>query len=118
MSGQPTLRTEVKVHVDALNAHDTEITWHTGSDVFNGLDALSAVFDAWLWDRAPRLEVTHLVTDGDRAAMECVEHMVLDGKPVEFPIAVFFTARRGLLTSVRVYREGSAHLPSPAPPLE
>jgi hypothetical protein len=46
------------------------------------------------------------------------EHTVLDGRPVEFPISVFFTARRGLLTSVRVYREGSAHLPSPAPPLE
>lgn len=125
MPDPPTLRTVVEEHVEAFNAHDTErlfrgfdddITWHTGSDVFYGPEALRTVFDQWLWDRAPRLVVMQLVVDGDRAAMECIEHMVLDGKPAEFPIAVFLTARRGLLTSVRVYREGSAHLPNPAPP--
>ena len=124
MTDQPDLRTVLEEHIDAFNANDTErllrgfaeeITWHTGSDVVNGRDALRTVFDDWLWARAPRLEVLHLVVDGDCAAMECVEHMVLDGRPVEDPIAPFFTARRGLLTSVRVYREGSAHLSDPAP---
>ena len=68
------------------------------------------MFDDWLWQRAPRLEVTALIVDGDRAAMECIEHMVLDGRPVAFPIAAFFTSRLGRLASVRVYREGSADL--------
>lgn len=126
VTGQPNLRSVLEEHVDAFNAHDVErlfrsfdaeITWHTGSDVVNGRDALRAVFDQWLWARAPRLEVMHLVTDGDRAAMECVERMVLDGRPVALPIAAFFTARGGLLPSVRVYRERSSHLPNPAQPL-
>lgn len=106
-------------HVDAFNAHDTErllrgldeeITWHTGSEVVSGREALRTVFDDWLWDRAPRLDVRDLAVDGDRAAMECVEYILLDGRRVEFPIAAFFTVRNGLLTSVRVYREGSADL--------
>jgi GNAT superfamily N-acetyltransferase len=124
MTGPPDLRSVVREHVDAFNAHDTErllrgfdeeISWHTGSDVVNGRDALRTVFDDWLWARAPRLEVMHLVVDGERAAMECVEHMVLEGQPVEFPIAAFFTAQTGLLTSMRVYREGSANLSNAAP---
>jgi ketosteroid isomerase-like protein len=89
MAGQPDLRTVSEEHVDAFNAHDTErllrgldeeITWHTGSDVVSGREALRTVFDEWLWDRAPRLDVRDLAVDGDRAAMECVEHIVLDGR--------------------------------------
>lgn len=119
MAGQPDLRTVLEEHVDAFNAHDTErllrgldeeITWHTGSEVVSGREALRTVFDDWLWDRAPRLDVRDLAVDGDRAAMECVEYILLDGRRVEFPIAAFFTVRNGLLTSVRVYREGRADL--------
>lgn len=106
-------------HVEAFNEHDTErilrgldegVVWTTGTDVYRGRAGLVNVFDDWLWGQDPRLDVVRLVVESDAAAMECIEHMVVEGARVQFPIAVFVTVRRGLLTAVTVYREGNADL--------
>ncbi|MHB8339633.1 MAG: nuclear transport factor 2 family protein [Mycobacteriales bacterium] len=110
-------RRAVIEHLEAFNGHDTErvlrgldedVVWATGSDLYQGRATLRDVFDEWLWRLEPSLDVMRLIVEGDAAAVECVERMVVKGSPVEFPIAVFLTVRHGLLTKVKVFREGSA----------
>lgn len=110
-------RAAVLEHVAAFNAHDADrvvrgladdVVWATGSDVLHGRAALRGVFDDWLWGMSPRLDVRSLIVEGDRAAMECVESMTVDGRGVEFAIAVHVTVRGGVLAGVKVYREGTA----------
>jgi ketosteroid isomerase-like protein len=113
------VRATVLAHFDAFNTHDTErlvaglhedVTWVTGIDRLEGLAAVRDLFDDWLWAMQPRIDVVRLLVDADSAAAECVEHPVIDGEPVAFPIAVFFTVREGLLLGVKVFREGSADI--------
>lgn len=121
MTKQRATRAAVRQHVEAFNAHDTarllqgldeDVVWATGSDVFRGRKSLDSVFDDWLWAHEPSLQVVRVVVDGDAAAVECIEHMTVEGQATEVPIAVFLTVSNGLFTSVRVYREGTADLPS------
>jgi hypothetical protein len=107
-------------HLAAFNAHDQgrllrgldkDLVWSTGADRYEGRATLLEVFDSWLWSKCPRLELVRLFVEDDAAAAECVEHMVIDGEAVEFPIAVFFELRDGLFVRVKVFREGSADLP-------
>jgi ketosteroid isomerase-like protein len=116
-------RNAVLEHLAAFNSHDQErllggldenIVWSTGADRFEGREAMRDLFDPWLWDRAPRLDLIRLIVEGDAAAAECLEHMVIDGTAIAFPLAVFFTVRDDLLVRVKVFREGSADLPSVA----
>lgn len=109
----------VREHVAAFNAQDTErllagftvdAEWITGGDRFAGVEQLRQVFDDWLWSLAPTLEVRALVVEGDRAAVELVERLTVEGAPREFWIAVFLTFDRGLIRRAKVYREGSADL--------
>lgn len=92
-------RDVVLEHLAAFDAHDTErllatldddVVWRTGTDVFTGVDVLRRdVFDDDLWSLAPSL--------------------TLDGVEQSFDIAVFFTVT-DRITSVTVFREGSADL--------
>lgn len=111
------VRATVLEHFDAFNHHDTkrllaglheDVTWVTGTDRYQSLAAMSDVFDDWLWAMQPRIDLVRLIVDANSAAAECVEHLLIDGQPVAFPIAVFFTVRDGLLLAVKVFREGSA----------
>jgi ketosteroid isomerase-like protein len=114
-----TTRAAVLQHLAAFNDHDQDrllrgldenVVWSTGTDRFEGRHAMRDVFDPWLWSKAPHLDLVRLVVEGDAAAAECIERMVVDGEAVEFPIAVFFTVQAGLLVRVEVFREGSADL--------
>jgi ketosteroid isomerase-like protein len=109
----------VRVHVEAFNAHGTrrlldtlteDVEWATGRDVIRGRAALVEVFDDGLWELAPRLVVRTLVVQGDVAAAELVEALVVDGERRRFAIATFFVIEGGLIRSVKVYREGSADI--------
>ena len=110
-------RNAVMEHLAAFNAHDSarlvsgladDIVWATGTDVIQGRAATAALFDEGLWALQPNLALVRLIADGVEAAAECVERLTIDGAPAEFPIGVFFSVRDGLLSRVRVFREGSA----------
>jgi ketosteroid isomerase-like protein len=110
-------RAAVLEHVAAFNAHDTarmlagftsDAVWVTGADRFAGATELADVFDAWLWTLSPRLAVLDLVVDGDRAAAQLRETLVVEGERREFDIAVFFEFVAGQIRLAKVYREGSA----------
>lgn len=115
----PGTRAAVMEHLTAFNSHDTErllgglaedVEWVTGTDRFRGRAELATVFDDWLWAQNPRLEVVRMAVDGSSAAAEGVERMVVEGRPLSVPLSVFFEVRDGRLSSVRVYREGTADL--------
>jgi ketosteroid isomerase-like protein len=114
-------RDAVLEHLASFNSHDAErvligltetVVWATGKDVLRGRAELVDVFDDGLWDLEPRLDLHTLIVEGDVAAARCTETIVLSGETVQFPIAVFFQVRSGLLSDVKVFREGSAALPS------
>ncbi len=105
-------------HVDAFNAHDTarllrgfagDAVWSTGTDVFRGPE-VAAVFGDSLWALEPQLEVRALVADVSSAGVEFRETIVLGGTANTFDIAAFMTFRDGLISRVKVYREGSADI--------
>jgi uncharacterized protein len=105
-------------HVDAFNAHDSarllagfagDAVWSTGSDVFRG-PALADLFGDKLWAFEPELEVRTLVADASSAAVEFRESIVVAGAANTFDIAVFMTLSDGLITRVKVYREGTADI--------
>ena len=108
-------------HFDDFNSHNTtrllaglrsDVEWATGQDSFRGKAQVEEIFDDGLWDLSPSLYPELLVIEGRRAAARCRESIVIDGSECEFQIAIFFEIRDGLIASVKVYREGSADLPS------
>jgi ketosteroid isomerase-like protein len=112
-------RAAVLEHLAAFNAHDTarvlagfapDAVWITGTDRFEGDEALGEVFDAWLWTLSPELTVLGLVVDGNCAAAQLHESLVIEGERQEFDIAVFFELDEGRIRRAKVYREGSADL--------
>jgi ketosteroid isomerase-like protein len=109
----------VAEHLAAFNAHDSarllaglaaDVRWVTGQDVFRGRDELAELFDDGLWAMRPRLEQRSLVVGDDAAAAELMEELTVDGEQRRFAIAVFFRFADGLISSVTVYREGSADI--------
>lgn len=109
----------VREHLAAFNAHSTarllagftdDAVWVTGQDVTRGRDGLAELFDDWLWSLDPSLTVRTLITDGPHAAAELVEEFTVDGEPRRENIAVFFRIDGGLISSAKVYREGSADI--------
>ena len=121
-------RAAVVEHLDAFNAHDTErlfaglhhdVVWATGSDVFRGLSRLrDDVFDADLWAMRPSLAVRSLLVDGEAAAGTFHEVLIVNGERREFDIAVFFTVEKGMIRTVKVFREGSADIVSSFVPVD
>jgi ketosteroid isomerase-like protein len=114
-------RATVHDHLAAFNAHDSgrllqgiadDVVWATGRDTLVGRDEVSELFDDWLWAMEPRFDVRRLIVSGDTAAAELIEHVTIDGAATSFAIAVFFTVRAGQLAAVKVFREGSADLPT------
>ncbi len=106
-------------HLQAFNAHDTDrllagltadAVWVTGVNVLRGRDSLLGMFDAGLWSWRPTLTLTRMIASEHAAAVELHETLLVDGELRAFAIAVFFTFRDQLITTVRVYREGSADL--------
>jgi uncharacterized protein len=108
----------VKEHVDAFNTHDSarmlagfagDAVWSTGSDVFRGPE-LADLFGDKLWAFDPELEVRALLADASSAAVEFRESIVVAGAANTYDIAAFMTFRDGLITRVKVYREGAADI--------
>jgi hypothetical protein len=106
----------VEEHVAAFNAHDVrrvldgladDVVWQTGSDMFVGLRQVERLLReaAGLF---PMLEIKSMLVGGQRAAVEMTERYLHEGRTREVAIAVFFSFDRGLISRVKVFREGSA----------
>jgi uncharacterized protein len=109
----------VKRHIEAFNSRDLEAlmagfsedaTWITGSDSFSGVAALQQLFASAFSELAPRLHVESLLAQGDRVACELREDYSADGARRTDHIAGFYRVEDGLITAVKIYREGSADI--------
>lgn len=112
-------RDAIVEHLAAFNAHDTDrllagfaqdAVWATGQDVVRGQAALAELFDPGLWELAPSLTTVTLIADERTVAAELYERITIDGAEREFSIAAFFRVADGLITTAKVYREGTADL--------
>jgi ketosteroid isomerase-like protein len=112
-------RAAVVEHLASFNAHDTarllaqlspQVVWITGQDTVVGTDALTGLFDDWLWSLNPRLDVVRMVAQGDDVAAELRECLTVDGERREYAIAAFFTVADGLISRAKIYREGNSDL--------
>jgi hypothetical protein len=107
----------LREHVAAFNAGDVprtmagiagEVTWVTGTDVIRGKDEVERFLSAAIEAIAPTLEIRSIVSGGDRAASEMRERYTVAGDRRDASIAAFYDFDDGLITRVKVYREGNA----------
>lgn len=112
-------RCAVLAHLEAFNQHSTDrlldglsedAIWATGRDVVKGRAELADLFAEALWELEPSLSVLGLVVDGNSAAAQLREELTLDGERRSFDIAVFFEVSGALISTAKVYREGSADI--------
>jgi len=115
MSGDPAAL--VKAHVEAFNARDLgalmaglseDASWVTGTDHLRGAAALEQLFAAAFAEISPRLHIESLLVQGDRVVSELREEYTADGVERTDHIAAFYCVEAGLITAVKIYREGSA----------
>ena len=119
LSGAAATAAAVRAHVDAFNQGDLErllagfaedAQWVTGRSAVRGRDGLRGFFGAAIDGLRPHLAVAGLIAEDGRAACELTETLVFKQEPRSYSIAAFFQLRDGLITSAKVYREGSAEL--------
>ncbi|MBR7833331.1 nuclear transport factor 2 family protein [Actinospica durhamensis] len=107
----------VREHVEAFNDGDLErlmagfaedALWITGETVVRGLGELRSFFGGAIDGLRPNLAVENLVAQDCRAACQMTETLLFEQEQRSYSIAAFFRLRDGLITSAKVYREGSA----------
>lgn len=107
-------------HLDAFNKRNVDelcagfsenIVFSTGEDILSGREVLRRFFqDALDGSVQLALALRRAIVDEDVVACELVESVTIQGVTQEQSIAAFYTVRNGLLTSVKVYREGTADI--------
>ena len=116
-----TIEELVRAHVDAFNGRDLDgllagfaddARWVTGKHIAVGSEELTELFDGAMKGLLPTLTITDLIVGADRAAAQMVEHYTHGGVQHVDHIAGFFVFSDGLIVSAKIYREGSADLPS------
>jgi hypothetical protein len=107
----------VRRHIEAFNTRDLDAllaglgddaTWATGADDFRGIPALRQLFASAFAELSPSLQLQSLVAQDDRVACELREDYIADGVERSDHIAAFYRVDDGLITAVKIYREGSA----------
>ena len=108
----------IRDHIAAFNAQDLQsllaglaedAVWQTGQHTFRGRDELAALFSEAYRTIAPKLAIRSILIDRDRAACELLETMTVEGVAREDFIAGFYCVdANGLITSAKIYRQGSA----------
>lgn len=108
----------IRDHVAAFNAQDLQrlltglsedVLWRTSQETFHGRDELASVFRAAFRTIAPRLALRSMLIDQDRAACQLHERLTVDGVTRDDFIAAFYQVESsGVITSAKIYREGSA----------
>jgi hypothetical protein len=105
----------VESHLDAFNRADLDAVmagfaddavFSIGDQTAIGTRAIRSLFAASMSSPvAARLELARVVLDGDTAACELVEELTVEGATHAIEMAAFYTARRGRLVRVRIYRD-------------
>ena len=105
----------VRAHLSAFNDRDADAVVATfaddavfaaGEHIVVGHRALRAMFaDAFAAPIRAQLELRHAVVDGQTAACELSERLIIEGSTHELDMAAFYSVRDGLLTRVKVYRD-------------
>lgn len=111
-------------HLAAFNAGDLErllggftrdAVWSTGAYTCRGETELRELFAGAFAAIAPTLELRGWVADTAETpqlvAAELTETMTIDGRTLHAPIAGFYTIKGGLISTAKIYREGSAEIP-------
>ena len=107
----------VRRHIEAFNARDLDAliaglsedaSWVTGTDRFRDIAALGQLFTAAFTELSPRLHVESLLVEGRRVVCQLREDYTADGAQRTDHIAAFYRVEAGLITAVKIYREGSA----------
>lgn len=109
-------------HLDAFNRRDIDalcaglahdVVFVTGADLVTGRDQACRFFEEALAGSVDLfLDLQRAIVQGDTVACELRESITTQGVTRDEPIAAFYTVQQGLLTNVKVYREGSADLTS------
>jgi uncharacterized protein len=109
----------VRRHVNAFNERDLDAlmagftddaVWVTGTSVARGREELTELFAGAMDGLLPTLAIHDLLAGGDRAACQMTETLTVAGEEQSFPIAGFYRLRGRLITSAKIYREGSAEI--------
>jgi len=107
----------VRRHLDAFNAGDADAVlaglhydavWVTGQNTVCGRAELRGFLASALEGLRPTLQLRELVDGGDVVAAELVERWTYEGVERMAGIAAFYRVRKGRITRVTIYREGSA----------
>ena len=115
MSGDPAAL--VRAHIEAFNARDLgtlmagldeDANWVTGTDRLRGAAALEQLFAAAFAEISPRLHIESLLVQDERVVCELREDYTAHGVERTDHIAAFYRVEDGLITAVKIYREGSA----------
>jgi uncharacterized protein len=116
----PTLAA-VNAHVAAFNSDDLEglvsgfsddAVFATGEHLVVGRRGITAMFADALNNLDATLELRTAVVQGETAACELTERLVMEGRAFEFHLAAFYTVRDGVIARAKIYREGTAEPPA------
>ncbi|NUP52790.1 MAG: nuclear transport factor 2 family protein [Catenulispora sp.] len=89
-------------------ADDT--VWITGRTTVRGRAELEPFFKTAIEDLHPHLTIENLLVQDSQAAAQLTETLTWNGTEQTFPIAAFFSLHNGLITTAKIYREGTAEL--------
>lgn len=115
--------TAVHAHITAFNDRDVpgllddlteDAEWVTGKYTCRGHGELRELFEGAFAAIAPRLEIRRVIAGDGVVAAELVEHMIVDGHRTSAAIAGFYVLRDGRIARAKIYREGSADIPTAA----
>ncbi len=107
-------------HLEGFNRGDVDavcgglakdVVFATGQDVITGRDEARRFFaDALGGPVELGLHLRRAIVQGDEVACELRESIIHEGVTHEESIAAFYTVRAGLLSKVKIYREGTADI--------
>lgn len=112
-------RAVVEAHIAAFNGKDLpgvvagfadDAVFVTGEHMVVGHRGLRALFAQAFDGMDARLHLQRAVVEGETAACEMQETIVLEHTTLEVPLAAFFIVRDEVIVRAKVYREGSATL--------
>ncbi len=107
----------VRAHLEAVNSGDRvrieagladDVVWITGAERVEGRPAVVEFVSAARAALSLRLRLMSIVCDELHAACELRETSTVESNERTVGVAAFYTVREGLISRVKVYREGGA----------
>ena len=111
----------IHAHVAAFNADDLEAVvagfaedavFANGDQLIVGRRGIRALFGQALGQVRATLEVRTAIAQGNAVACELTELVTVGEQTFEFHLAGFYTVHGGVITRAKIYREGTAEVPT------